>query len=57
MIVNATAAPCVVRLEAPRVKIKGAQDPKTNDGKTVDSVELPARDGVILLKPTKSSTP
>ncbi len=46
--------PQTVTLEAPYIKIKGAQDPVTNNGQTVTTVTLKDRDGIILLrqKPT-----
>ena len=49
-----------VTLEGPYIKIKGTQDPQTNDGKTVTSVTLKDRDGIILLRPkplTRPATP
>jgi hypothetical protein len=39
-----------VTLEAPYIKIKGAQDPVTNNGQTVTTVTLKDRDGIILLR-------
>ncbi len=48
-----------VTLEGDFVKIKGTQDPKTNDGSTVRKVTLQDRDGIILLrsKPVKRPAP
>jgi hypothetical protein len=39
-----------VTLETPYVKIKGSQDPATNNGQTVTSVTLKDRDGIMLLR-------
>lgn len=39
-----------VTLEADFVKIKGVQDPVTNNGQTVRTVTLKDRDGIILLR-------
>ena len=39
-----------VTLEGPYIKIKGAQDPVTNNGQTVTTVTLKDRDGIILLR-------
>jgi hypothetical protein len=44
-----------VTLEEPFVKIKGSQDPATNNGQTVTTVTLKDRDGIILMR-TKSVT-
>jgi hypothetical protein len=52
--------PQTVTLEGPFVKIRGTQDPVTNNGQTVTTVTLKERDGIILLrqKPvTRPSTP
>ena len=51
--------PHEVTLEGDFVKIKGAQDPKVNDGSTVRKVTLQDRDGIILLraKPIKRPAP
>ena len=43
--------PQTVILESPYIKIKGSQDPVTNNGATVTSVTLQDRDGLILLRP------
>jgi hypothetical protein len=39
-----------VTLEGPYIKIRGSQDPVTNNGQTVTSVTLKDRDGIILLR-------
>jgi hypothetical protein len=44
-----------VTLEQPFLKIKGAQDPVTNNGQTVTTVTLKDRDGIILMR-TKAVT-
>jgi hypothetical protein len=38
-------------LEAPFIRIKGSQDPVTNNGATVTTVTLQDRDGIMLLRP------
>ena len=43
--------PQTVTLETSYIKIKGAQDPVTNNGQTVTTVTLKDRDGIILLRP------
>jgi hypothetical protein len=50
-LVNPSAAAVTVQLGGSYRKIKGSQDPVVNDGTTVTSVTIPARDGIILLKP------
>jgi hypothetical protein len=52
--------PQTVTLETSYVKIKGSQDPVTNNGQTVTTVTLKDRDGIILLRPkpvTRPATP
>jgi hypothetical protein len=49
--------PQTVTLEGPYIKIKGSQDPVTNNGQTVTSVTLKDRDGIILLRPKPISRP
>jgi 5-hydroxyisourate hydrolase-like protein (transthyretin family) len=39
-----------VALDGSFRKIRGTQDPDVNDGRTVTSVAIPARDGLILLR-------
>ena len=39
-----------VTLESPFIRIKGSQDPVTNNGATVTTVTLQDRDGIILLR-------
>ena len=39
-----------VTLETPYIKIKGTQDPVTNNGQTVTTVTLKDRDGIVLLR-------
>ena len=43
--------PQTVTLEAPFIRIKGSQDPVTNNGATVTTVTLQDRDGIMLLRP------
>lgn len=42
--------PQTVTLETAYVKLKGTQDPVTNNGQTVTTVTLKDRDGIILLR-------
>jgi hypothetical protein len=42
--------PQTVTLESSFVKISGTQDPATNNGKTVTTVTLKDRDGIVLLR-------
>jgi hypothetical protein len=49
--------PQTVTLEGPYIKIRGSQDPVTNNGQTVTSVTLKDRDGIILLRPKPISRP
>ena len=49
-----------VTLETSYIKIKGAQDPVTNNGQTVTTVTLKDRDGIMLLRQnpvTRPATP
>jgi hypothetical protein len=50
VLVNTTTAPVNLPLEATYRKLKGAQDPVTNDGAEVNSVSLDGHDAVILLR-------
>ncbi|HEX2506246.1 MAG TPA: putative glycoside hydrolase [Gaiellaceae bacterium] len=47
---NSTDAAAVVQLESPYRHLAGTQNPSLNDGSTVESVTIPAHDGVILLR-------
>jgi hypothetical protein len=49
--------PQTVTLESSYIKIKGAQDPATNNGQTVTTVTLKDRDGIILLRPKSLTRP
>ncbi|MGH8298546.1 MAG: putative glycoside hydrolase [Steroidobacteraceae bacterium] len=49
--------PQTVDLGGTFVKIKGTQDPAVNNGKTVTSVTLKDRDGIILLRQTPVPQP
>ena len=42
--------PQTVTLEGPFIKLKGTQDPVTNNGATVTTITLKDRDGIILLR-------
>jgi len=42
--------PQTVTLEGPFVKLKGTQDPVTNNGATVTTITLKDRDGIILMR-------
>jgi hypothetical protein len=46
-----------VTLETSYIKIKGSQDPVTNNGQTVTTVTLKDRDGLILLRQKPTSRP
>jgi hypothetical protein len=46
---NAGTEPATVDLRRNFRKLRGTQDPGTNDGSTVTSVTIPGRDGLILL--------
>jgi hypothetical protein len=49
-LVNPTASPVTVKLGGTFRKIKGTQAPTVNSGATVNSVTIPSRDGIILLR-------
>lgn len=49
-LANGTEAPVTIQLGGPYRKIDGDQDP-INDGSTVTSVTLGARDGILLIRP------
>jgi hypothetical protein len=46
-----------VTLETSYIKIRGSQDPVTNNGQTVTTVTLKDRDGIILLRATPVTRP
>ncbi|MEI8083893.1 MAG: carbohydrate binding domain-containing protein, partial [Actinomycetes bacterium] len=50
-LVNATEAAVTVNLGETLRKIKGTQAPSVNDGSLVTAVTIPARDGLVLLRP------
>jgi len=50
VLANFTDSTVKLQLERKYRKIRGIQDPKTNDGSLVSSVDLPAMDAIILLK-------
>ena len=49
-LVNATNVTQTVPLNGTFRKINGTQDPAVNDGSLVSEVEIPPRDGIILLR-------
>ena len=51
-LVNATSSAVTVNLGGTFRKIKGTQDPLVNDGSLVTAVTIPAKDGLVLLRPT-----
>ncbi len=51
VFVNPTAVAQTVNFDSEFEKIRGAQDPATNDGSIVSSVTIPAHDGLIMLRP------
>ncbi|MBI5370081.1 hypothetical protein HZA85_02760 [Candidatus Uhrbacteria bacterium] len=51
VIVNATNHAYTVNLSGEFEKIHGVQDPITNDGSVVSEVTVPAKDGLLLLRP------
>ena len=53
---NTTGSPQSIALGGIFQKIRGTQDPVTNDGSLVDSVTLQPRDGIILLKSTATAS-
>ena len=54
MLVNTADTTEQIDLDADFEKIKGAQDATTNDGQIVNTISIPARDGIILLRPLDS---
>jgi hypothetical protein len=50
-LVNATDVAVTVNLGATFRKIKGTQAPSVNDGSLVTAVTIPAKDGLVLLRP------
>ena len=55
MLVNATSSTHTIDLGAEFRKIDGSQVPIINDGSLVTQVSVPARDGLILLRPAGTS--
>jgi hypothetical protein len=51
-LVNATDESVTVDLSGAFRRIKGPQAPLVNDGSLVTKVVVPARDGLVLLRPT-----
>jgi hypothetical protein len=54
---NSTGSSQTVSLGGTFRKIKGAQNPTLNNGASVTSVTIPAKDGIILLRTGSSGTP
>jgi hypothetical protein len=50
-LVNATDAAVTVNLDGSFRKIKGTQAPSVNDGTLVTAVTIPAKDGLVLVRP------
>ena len=50
VLVNATNAPIHIPLSGLFQKVRGAQDPSVNSGEFVTAVDLPSRDGILLLR-------
>jgi hypothetical protein len=50
VLVNSTGSPSTVNLEENFNRIYGNQDRRTNNGATIRSIEIPAQDGIILLR-------
>jgi len=57
VLVNIGSTAQTVTLEKTYRKIKGIQDPAVNNGKRVQTLQLPAYDGIILLKPRSEIIP
>jgi len=53
VLVNPTAATATVAIEPGYRTITGKQDTKINHGRTVESITLAAKDGIVLLKQRK----
>ena len=49
-LLNTSDTPREITLERPFQRLRGAQDPETNDGMRVERVTIPPRDGLILLR-------
>ena len=53
VLVNPTNSAQEVRLDGEYEKLHGKQDPATNNGGIVSRITLPAKDGIILLRPVE----
>lgn len=49
-LVNSTGATQRVQLPGVFEKLRGSQDPKMNDGSLVTAVDVPAKDGLVLVR-------
>lgn len=56
VLVNSGNLNETIDLNAEYEKLKGPQDPQTNDGLIVSTVEIPPQDGLILLRPLDKIT-
>lgn len=56
VLVNSTDQPKTVDLEGDFERIRGTQDPKVNNGEIVGTVTIPAKDGLVLLRPLERIT-
>ena len=54
VVVNPTNVSQTVKLGGEYEKIRGVQDPKTNDGSIVSKLTLGAQDGILLLRPLEA---
>jgi putative glycosyl hydrolase-like family 15 (GHL15) protein len=50
VLINTSAKPVTIPLERTYTKLKGTQDPLTNDGAQVDSVTITPQDAIVLLR-------
>jgi len=57
VLVNSTNQTQLINLGAEYEKIKGSQDKTINDGSVVSLVNLPAQDGLVLLKSLQGTGP
>jgi len=55
-LVNPTGSARTVTFSSEYEKLRGAQDPRVNDGSIVSQVTIPARDGLIMLRPLDKLT-
>jgi len=53
-VVNPTNVPQTVRLDGEYEKLRGTQDPATNNGSIVSKLTLAPQDGILLLRPLET---